>query len=207
VEWSFVISLATRFVIDVACLLGLLAVLRRRRSGVPEMAAVVVALNLGLFAAVVVIGVGDFPAGIGFGLFGLLSLVRLRSAAFTLADVSYTFVALVLALVNGLPERSLWLLAALDAVLLGAVVLVGAGGGARSTRVLRLTLDRAVTEPADLRRIVAERFAATPLSVTGIVIDELDLVRDTTRIAVHHVVDDAGHWPDASGDWGGDPVA
>ena len=57
------------------------------------MALVFTALNMGLFAAVTTIGSGHFPTGIGFRLFDLLSLVRLRSAAFTLNDVAHTFVA------------------------------------------------------------------------------------------------------------------
>src|SRR6476469_2862438 len=102
-------------------LLGPLGWLYRRRLAAPEMALVFTALNIGLFAAVTSIGAGHFPTGIGFGLFGLLSLVRLRSAAFTLKDVAYTFVALILALVNGLPERNFAIVIALDAVLLAAI--------------------------------------------------------------------------------------
>ena len=119
------------------------------------MALVFTALNIGLFAAVTAIGTGDFPTGIGFGLFGLLSLVRLRSAAFTLKDVAYTFVALVLALVNGLPERNLLLVVVLD--LVAARRDLGRRRhprrARRATRVMRVTLDRAVrdVEEADRR--------------------------------------------------------
>src|SRR6476469_4427270 len=105
-------------------LLGPLGWLYRRRLAAPEMTLVFTALNIGLFAAVTSIGAGHFPTGIGFGLFGLLSLVRLRSAAFTLMDVAYTFVALVLALVNGLPDRNLLMVVLLDVLLLSAIWLV-----------------------------------------------------------------------------------
>src|SRR6476659_5796155 len=110
-----------RLGLDVLAMLLLVGWLYRRRLAAPEMALVFTALNIGLFAAVTAIGAGDFPSGIGFGLFGLLSLVRLRSAAFTLKDVAYTFVALVLALVNGLPERNLLVVIALAVVLLVAI--------------------------------------------------------------------------------------
>ena len=114
-------SFVGRLGLDVVVLLILVGILHRRRSTLPEMALVLTSLNIGLFAAVTVIGTGDFPTGIGFGLFGLLSLVRLRSAAFTLKDVAYTFLALVLALVNGLPERNLGLVLGLNLVVLAAV--------------------------------------------------------------------------------------
>ena len=70
-----------RLGVDVLAMLLLVGWLYRRRVAAPEMALVFTALNIGLFAAITTIGSGDFPTGIGFGLFGLLSLVRLRSAA------------------------------------------------------------------------------------------------------------------------------
>jgi hypothetical protein len=139
---------------------------------------------------VTVIGTGDFPTGVGFGLFGLLSLVRLRRTAFTLKDVSYTFVALVLALVNGLPERSMIGVIALDVLLLAAMWIVDESRSGAPTRVMRLTLDRAVTDPHTIRELLHERLPTDPVSV---VVDEVDWVRETTRISVRYGLTD-GWW-------------
>lgn len=183
-----------RLGLDVLSLLVLVGVLYRRRAAAPEMTLVFTALNIGLFAAVSTIGSGDFPTGIGFGLFGLLSLVRLRSAAFTLKDVAYTFVALVLALVNGLPERNLLLVVALDVVLLAALWVADESRTTRPTRVMRLTLDRAFTDVDAVGAELRARMPEEPLSVT---IDEVDLVRETTRVSVRYPVDDAfWQWAD-----------
>jgi hypothetical protein len=177
-----------RLGLDVGALLVLVGWLYRRRAAAPEMTLVFTALNIGLFAAVVSIGSGDFPTGIGFGLFGLLSLVRLRSAAFTLKDVAYTFVALVLALVNGLPERNLLVVVALDLVLLTAIWVADESRATRPTRVMRLTLDDAFTEVEAAATEVRRRLEVSPVSVT---IDEVDLVRETTRVSVRYPVDDS----------------
>lgn len=187
---AFAIALAGRLGLDVVALLLLVGVLHRRRSSAPEMALVFTALNIGLFAAVTVIALGDFASGIGFGLFGLLSLVRLRSAAFTLKDVSYTFVALVLALVNGLPERNLLVVVVLDVVILLAVWAADESRSHRPVRLMRVTLDRAVTDPREIRTLLEERFAGSGITVTGLGVDDVDLVRDTTRVSVRHEVDD-----------------
>ncbi len=136
-----------RLGLDVLSMLLLVGWLYRRRLAAPEMTLVFTALNIGLFAAVTSIGSGHFPTGIGFGLFGLLSLVRLRSAAFTLKDVAYTFVALVLALVNGLPDRNLVLVVLLDALLLVSLWVVDeTRSRTPATRLMRVTLDTAVTD-------------------------------------------------------------
>lgn len=174
-------SFVGRLGLDVVALLLLVGILHRRRSTLPEMALVLTSLNIGLFAAVTVIGTGDFPTGIGFGLFGLLSLVRLRSAAFTLKDVAYTFLALVLALVNGLPERNLGLVLGLNLVVLVAVWVTDDSRRQPPTRRVRVVLDRAVFDEASARAALAERFAEVPAAV---VIEDIDTVRDTTRVSV-----------------------
>jgi len=184
-----------RLGLDVLSMLVLVGVLYRRRAAAPEMTLVFTALNIGLFAAVSAIGSGEFPTGIGFGLFGLLSLVRLRSAAFTLKDVAYTFVALILALVNGLPERNFALVVALDVVLLIAIWLTDESRVTRPTRIVRLTLDRALTDQDAVTEEVRERMGIEPV---GLTIDDVDFVRDTTRVRVRVGVDDTWWaWADA----------
>lgn len=184
-----------RLGLDVLSMLVLVGLLYRRRAAAPEMTLVFTALNIGLFAAVSAIGSGSFPTGIGFGLFGLLSLVRLRSAAFTLKDVAYTFVALILALVNGLPERNFALVVALDVVLLVAIWLTDESRVTRPTRVVRLTLDRALTDTEAVTAEVRERMGIEP---TGLTIDDVDFVRDTTRVRVRVTVEDTWWaWADA----------
>ena len=170
-----------RLGIDVLAMMLLVGWLYRRRVAAPEMALVFTALNIGLFAAITSIGSGDFPTGIGFGLFGLLSLVRLRSTAFTLKDVAYTFVALVLALVNGLPERDVLVTVLLNVVLLVALWVVDeTRSRTPSSRLMRVTLDVAVTDLDAATAEVRRRVGVAPLSV---VVEDVDLVRETTRIA------------------------
>jgi hypothetical protein len=184
-----------RLGLDVGAMLVLVGVLYRRRAAAPEMTLVFTALNVGLFAAVSSIGSGSFPTGIGFGLFGLLSLVRLRSAAFTLKDVAYTFVALVLALVNGLPERNLLLVLALDVLLLAAIWVTDESRSVTPTRVMRLTLDRVLTDPEALDAELRDRLGLDPLSIA---VEDVDLVRETTRVSVRCVVADSWWlWADA----------
>jgi hypothetical protein len=186
-------DLMTRGGLDVVALMILVGWLYRRHRPATQMPLVLTALNIGLFAAMSSISAGKFPAGVGFGLFGMLSLVRLRSAAFTLRDVAYTFATLVIALCSGLPQRESWLMVALDALLLLAVLVVDATSTEQPTRVMKLTLDRLYANPGDLRRDVAARFGQEPLAV---VVDEIDYVRETTRVSVRYLAD-APDAPDA----------
>ncbi|MFD9097334.1 DUF4956 domain-containing protein [Streptomyces collinus] len=177
-------DLLTRGGLDVVALLVLVGWLYRRRPSAPAMPLVLVALNVGLFAAMGAISAGKFPAGVGFGLFGILSLVRLRSAAFTLRDVAYTFVSLVTALCTGLPERAGWLVVVLDAAVLLAVLVVDDPRSYQPpTRTVKLTLDRIYDDVALIPQDVAFRYGQAPLSV---VVDEVDYVRETTRVSARY---------------------
>jgi hypothetical protein len=180
-------STLTGLGIDVLALFALVGWLYRRRAAAPEMTMVFVTLNIGLVAALTAITAGHFPAGVGFGLFGLLSLVRLRSAAFSIKDVAYTFCALVLGLVNGLPERHLVLIVVLNVLVLAAVWLVDDSKSRNPTRVLRLTLDQALVRPDEVRAEVARRLGHEPIAV---VVEQVDFVRETTVVAVRHEVEE-----------------
>jgi len=187
-------STLTGLGIDVLALFMLVGWLYRRRAAAPEMTMVFVTLNIGLVAALTAITAGHFPAGVGFGLFGLLSLVRLRSAAFSIKDVAYTFSALVLGLVNGLPDRHLALIVALNVLVLAAVWLVDDSKMRVPTRVLRLTLDQALVRPDEVRAEIARRLGHEPIAV---VVEQVDFVRETTVVAVRHRVEEG--WASLSG--------
>lgn len=185
-------SLLTRLGIDLLAMLVLVGWLYRRRPSAPAMPLVFSVLNVGLFAALSAISAGSFKAGIGFGLFGLLSLVRLRSTAFTLKDVAYTFIALVLGLVNGLQERQIWLVVALNVLLVLVVAITDDSRSRPATRVMRLTLDHVVLDPAAALAELSQRLA---VPVVSVVIDDVDFVRETTRVSARYEA------PEASSPW------
>src|SRR6476620_12367221 len=72
---------------------------RHRRA---DLLLAYVALNIGIFVAMSLLATVRLDIALGFGLFAILSIIRLRSTSVTQQEVAYYFVALVMGLVNGL---------------------------------------------------------------------------------------------------------
>ena len=72
-----------------------------------------VVLNLGVLTVMVALSDTEVGLGVGFGLFGILSIIRLRSAELEQQEIAYYFAALVLGLVNGVGLDPAWLAPAL----------------------------------------------------------------------------------------------
>jgi hypothetical protein len=119
--------------------------------------------------------------GLGLGLFGILSIIRLRSEQLTQEEVAYYFIALALGLVNGLRPVPGWLAPAVSAVLVGAMYVADHPRiGARSHRQL-VTLDAAYLDRADLLSALHRLLGA---EIRHAVVLEIDLVRDVTVVDV-----------------------
>jgi hypothetical protein len=104
--------------LDLAAIATLAYALYFRRHRRRDLLGAYVALNLGVFSAVTLLVAQEVGVALGFGLFGILSIVRLRSSSITQQEVGYYFVALTLGLVNGLGFDRLGVTAALDALLI-----------------------------------------------------------------------------------------
>src|SRR5690625_3222759 len=81
-----------------------------------------VALNVGVLAVTMLLTESDVGMGLGLGLFGILSIIRLRSDAITQEEIAYYFISLALGLLAGLHPGQMWVTPALSAVLVVAVL-------------------------------------------------------------------------------------
>ena len=109
-----------------------------------------VALNMGIFVAMSLLTTVRLDIALGFGLFAILSIIRLRSTSVTQQEVAYYFVALVMGLVNGMdiPDRRLVVL--INALLLTAMAVVDSKALRERTRRLDVHLDAVHVDDASL---------------------------------------------------------
>ncbi|MFH8618764.1 DUF4956 domain-containing protein [Streptomyces sp. NPDC017979] len=152
----------------------------RRRDLLPAY----LALNAALFtvvAALAQVG-GNGGTALGFGLFGVLSIIRLRSDSIQHEEVAYYFTTLVIGLICGLPQLELREAGALTLLLL--LVVYAADHPklfARSRRTV-VTLDAVYESADDLRADLGLRLGE-PLNWT---VMQVDYVRDLTVVDVRY---------------------
>ena len=140
-----------------------------------------VALNVGILAVTLALASSSAGAGLGLGLFGILSIIRLRSDSITQEEIAYYFVSLALGLLAGLHPGPVWLTPVLTVLLVAAMYGVDHPRvGARTLRQT-ITLDRAYADPVQLRAALEQLLGA---DVKYAVVAELDMVRDLTVVDV-----------------------
>ena len=168
------------FGLDVVAILALVIGVYFPRHHRRDLLVAYIGVNLGVMAVSSVLLSTAVGAGLGLGLFGVLSIIRLRSDELAQHQVSYYFAALALGLIAGLGS---------DIVVSGALmaVVVATLYIADHPRVLSgwqrqvLVLDRAIADQTALVAALEQRLGARVLSAQTI---KLDLVTDTTTVDV-----------------------
>ncbi|PZG36397.1 DUF4956 domain-containing protein [Spongiactinospora gelatinilytica] len=169
--------------LDLAAIAVLAYGLYFRRHHRRDLLFAYVALNVGIFAVVSLLQAQRVDLAVGFGLFGVLSIIRLRSNEITQGEIAYYFVAIALGLVNGIASD--WPLTALflDAVLLGVMYVADHPRLLEGIRHQLVTLDRVHSDP---RSLVADLENRLRVPVLRWEVTEVDYVRELMVVNVRY---------------------
>jgi hypothetical protein len=142
-------------------------------------------MNVGVLAVSMLLATSTIGAGVGLGLFGVLSIIRLRSDEIAQHEVAYYFSSLALGLISGLSGTFTWISALLIALIL-VVMFVGDHPGLfRRYRQQTIQIDSAFT---DENALASHLEAILGARVRSVQIKHLDLVNDTTLVDVRYQV-------------------
>lgn len=153
---------------------------RHRR---PELVVAFLTTNIGVLAVSSALASSTIGAGLGLGLFGILSIIRLRSEELAQHEVAYYFAALALGLLGGLNTDANGIDLALMAAVLAAVAIGDHPRVSPRTRSQQILLDRAHTSEDALRLHLGVLLDAAVLSTKVV---RTDLVNDTTLVDVRY---------------------
>ena len=172
--------------IDLMAIFILTVPLYYRRHHRRDLLTAFAVLNIGVFAVASILGSTSVGIGVGMGLFGVLSIIRLRSTEISQYEVAYYFSALSIGLIAGLGSGDPLTSSALIALVLVVVALVDSRKILPASRQEEMRLDHAFTNEDELARHVEKLLGAT---VTNLRVISVDLVNDTTLIDVRWVRD------------------
>lgn len=140
-----------------------------------------VALNVGVLAVTTLLASAPVGAGLGLGLFGILSIIRLRSDSITQEEIAYYFIALALGLIAGIHPGGPYLAPALSVLLVAVMYAVDHPRTFPRARRQLLTLDEAIPDEDTLRGRIEARMG---VDVRHLIVQEIDFVRDLTVVDV-----------------------
>lgn len=182
------------FVADVIAISILCFVVYYPRHRRRELLVAFLGVNIGVLAVTTALVSSDATLGLGLGLFGVLSIIRLRSFELGQHEVAYYFAALALGLLGGLGSLTL----ALTGVLMAMIVLVIAVSDSprlfSQDRQQLVLLDGAYTDSTELTSALKNVVGG---EVKRVSVHRVDLVNDTTLVDVrwNRTGDRAGNAP------------
>lgn len=153
----------------------------RHRRG--DLVTAFIAVNVGVLAVTIALSSSAATVGLGLGLFGVLSIIRLRSAELGQHEIAYYFASLALGLLGGLGAGDPRLAVVLMGLLVAVIAVADSGLLQRGARQQIVVLDSAITDEAALVErlelvLDARVHRAVPVRV--------DLVNDATTVDVRY---------------------
>ncbi|GGO93712.1 DUF4956 domain-containing protein [Nocardioides phosphati] len=168
--------------VDVVTMLAITFGVYYRRHRRSDLVLAFMALNVGLFAVgVLIVNQAQVGMGFGFGLFAILSIVRLRSDQVAHQEVAYYVVALVIGLLNGMTFHDRWLVNLLNIAVVVLMALLDNGVVLPNSQRQLVTLDTVHATEDDLR---ADLEARMNCKVLHVIVQQVDYVRETMLVDV-----------------------
>ncbi|MBT8226576.1 MAG: DUF4956 domain-containing protein [Dactylosporangium sp.] len=140
-------------------------------------------VNVGVLAVASSLSTSSIGAGLGLGLFGVLSIIRLRSTELDQHEVAYYFCALALGILGALSSASVWSTAGLMALILVVMFIGDHPRLFNSYRRQIMVIDAVITDHLTL---VAHLEQLLDARVHAANVQRIDLVNDTTIVEVRY---------------------
>jgi len=165
--------------------IGILTGIYFRRHHRRDLVAAFLGVNAGVLAVSVVLAASEVGLGIGLGLFGVLSIIRLRSSEITQREVAYYFAALAMGLISGLTTAVSFVPVLLLGLLVAVMYVADHPRLLGNHRHQTMLLDTAFTDEA---AVISEVERRTGGRVSGVSVQHVDLVNDTTLVDVRYTL-------------------
>lgn len=138
-------------------------------------------INVGVMAVSGILQSAAVGTGVGLGLFGVLSIVRLRSSEIEQSEIAYYFSALAIGLITGLTSTINVEAIALVIFILVTLFIIDHPSVFKRSHHLQLKLDRALYSDNEVLEHLQEKY---PDQVTRVKIIKIDVVDQSTLVDI-----------------------
>ncbi|MGW9114210.1 DUF4956 domain-containing protein [Microbacterium sp. NPDC055683] len=173
----------TMLLVDLAAITLLTVAVYFQRHRRRDLVVAFYGVNIGVFAVSYVLASAEVAVGLGLGLFGVLSIIRLRSSEISQREVAYYFAALAIGLLTGLSQTFSVMSTVLVAVVVLSLAVVDHPALFASHRHRTVQLDEAIGDEDVLRAVLEERLGG---EVRTLSVQHIDFVNDTTLVDVRY---------------------
>lgn len=174
-----ILLFATVDLVAITVLTTLLYLPRHRRR---DLVVSYFGINIGVFAVAAALSGSAVGIGMGMGLFGVLSIIRLRSTELEQHEIAYYFSALAIGLIAGMAPNPLWLPISLISLILLVMLVADNSRVLSRYRHQEVILDRALRTDGELDAYLAEVLGGAKIHQRTV--QQLDLVNDKTVVKV-----------------------
>lgn len=153
---------------------------RHRRR---DLTLAILSINVCVVAVAMVLARADVSAGLGVGLFGVLSIIRVRSIELDQVELAYYFSSIALGLLGGVRIHPGWMAPVLMGAVVATLYVIDHPTLFARYRIQMVTLDRALADEAEIRRRLEVLLGA---EIVRLRVKRIDLVEDTTAVDVRY---------------------
>ena len=146
-----------------------------------DLVAAYLGVNIGVLAVSEVLASSTVSFGLGMGLFGVLSIIRLRSYEIDQHEIAYYFSALAIGLLSGLATTPTLLIVGLIALVVGGMAIGDHPRLLTGYHQQLVIVDRAIADEAQLHAHLEQLLGGRILRTT---VKRLDIVNDSTQVDV-----------------------
>lgn len=135
---------------------------------------------------------GKAGIGLGIGLFGIFSIMRYRTDAMPVREMTYLFVIIALAVVNALASTMpLVELILTNVIVILAIIICEWRLKTESVKLIQYDKIELIT-PDRREELIADLHKRTGLDITKVEVGAIDMLRDMTVLRVHYRSTDSG---------------
>lgn len=153
-----------------------------------EVAFSYVMFGLVIFLIAFVLKSTQLSAGFGFGLFAVFGVLRYRTEALPIRDLTYLLIVIAVALVNAVANSGMPALVVLNGLLVLGTLLAQWITTLRREEVRCVTYERIALIPPERRtELLADLSARLGVLVVRVEVGDVDFVRDTAQLNVWYL--------------------